>query len=812
MFRDLLLDIRVGIRGLLRRPAFAAITIGVLALGVGATTSIFTLINRIFLEPPPLVEREDRLVRLFRQSSAGYGSTLAYPDYIDYRDRARSLAGLLAWSSPVNSTARIDGTVIPVAVGLVSENYFALLGIRPHAGRFFHPDENTVPEGHPVAVLSLAAAERMFGGATGAVGRSLQVNDRTVTIIGVVPRAFRGVLPAESERDVYLTLMMLPVVSPQSSDAWRVRLPDERHNWLFVVGRLADGATEAQALAELATVATSIHAGRSEETVAVTLRYRWYPATFASLARLTTLLMGAVLILLLVAAGNATVLLLARATSRARETGIRTALGAGPGRVMRQLLAESLVLGVAGGTLGLVVSVAATRTIGGLLPVTVPLALMPAPVVLGFGLLLAIGTATVVGTIPAWNATRADVTGLIQGRTRRAGNGLLRDGLVVCQVALSLMLVTGAALFGRSLVAALRVEPGFDVRNALLLTVNLDNRGYDAARGRLFHEQARSQLEGIPGVTATTLLSVVPFRGEWSGDLGLWAGHSFAGGAETVTVGRNAVGTDYFATMGIPLVEGRGFADTDGPGAPLVAVVNRTFVRKVFPTGTAVGRSVPLLGDGGPPVVIVGVVEDATYYTFGEEPQAFVYASLAQVYQGTVTLVARTSGDPLAVAQEAQRAIHTLDPSLPLTRIETMQGIYDEQLAGYRTTANVVGLAGVIALLLASAGLFGAMAYRVAQQAREIGVRMALGASRGLVARAVLKRGLGLTMLGVGLGVVGALALGRLIEGFLYGVPPRDPLALIGAPFVLLLVATAAVVIPARRAMSVDPMIAIRSE
>lgn len=812
MFRDLLIDIRVGIRGLLRRPAFGFVTVGVLALGVGATTSIFTLINRIFFEPPPLVEREDRLVRLFRQSSAGYGSTLAYPDYADYRDGARSLAGLVAWSSPVNSTARIDGTVMQVAVGLVSENYFEVLGVRPHAGRFFHPDENVVPEGHPVAVLSFAAAERMFGGATGAVGRSFLVNDRAVTVIGVVPRAFRGVMPAESVGDVYLTIMMLPAVSPQTSDSWRVRSPDDRNNWLFVVGRLAEDATEAQAQAELATVAAGIHQGRNEETVHVTQRYRWYPATFASLARLTTLLMGAVLILLLVAAGNAAILLLARATSRARETGIRTALGAGPGRVMRQLLTESLILGVAGGTLGLVLSIAATRTLGGLLPVTVPLALMPAPVVMGFGLLLAIGTATVVGTIPAWSASRSDVTGLIQGRTRRAGGGALRDGLVIFQVALSLMLVTGAALFARSLVAALRVEPGFDVRNALLLSVNLDNRGYDAVRGRLFHDQARGQLERIPGVLATTLLSVVPFRGEWSSDLSPWAGHAFADGAETVTIGRNAVAPGYFETMGIRVVEGRGFADTDGDGAPLVAVVNRTFVRKVFPDGNAVGQSVPLLGAGGPPVLVVGVVEDATYYNFGEEPQAFAYASLAQVYQGRVTLVARTSGDPLAVAQEAQRAINALDPSLPFTRIETLQGIYDEQLAGYRTTASVVGMAGVIALLLASAGLFGVMAYRVTQETREIGVRMALGASRGVVARAVLKRGLGLTMLGVGIGIAGALGLGRFVEGFLYGVPPRDALALIGAPLVLLLVAAGAVVIPARRAMSVDPMEAIRAE
>jgi predicted permease len=427
-----------------------------------------------------------------------------------------------------------------------------------------------------------------------------------------------------------------------------------------------------------------------------------------------------------------------------------------------------------------------------------------------FAMMVSIATAVLVGTIPALRAIKADVVGMIQGRTKEAGGGRVRDGLVALQVGLSLVLVTGAALFARSFLAARAFDLGFDPRNTLVVRADLDVRGYDRDRGRQFVRDAVVRIASLPGVEAASTTATVPFQDEWSTTLRPWPGSSFAAGKTELEVGLNVVMPDYFSVTGIAIVMGRAIDPTDGEGSAPALVVNETLARAAFGTTDVVGRTVPIRGPEGPGFTIVGVAGDASYYAFGESRRAMAYGSTLQLFRPNLAFLVKTSAAPLALAKPVQDALHSLDPDLPLRAVTTLESLYAGELAGYRSSATVIGLAGLIALLLACAGLYGVMAFRVTERTREIGIRMALGATQRRVASAILRRGLWLTGLGLGLGMIGALGLGGLVRSQLYGVPARDPWSLVMAPVILLVVAVAAVLIPARRAMRVDPTGAMR--
>jgi predicted permease len=815
MVRDFGQDLRFGVRALARRPGFTMITLVVLALGIGANATIYTLAHRLFLEQPAEVAAPERLVRVFRTSGSFAGGSLSYPDYRDYREGASSLAGLAASSSPTVTAARSGKWSAQVRVGMVSENYFDVLGVRPAAGRFFLGAENRVPDADPVAVVSWVFWQERLGGEPDVVGREVLLNGRPFTIVGVTPRGFRGFEPAAPVTEVFIPILMRTAILPTTEIAWRERVEHVRENWLLVIGRLRDGATVAGAQAELATIAARIYPpepDRDPQSVLVTSHIRWNPVTHSSLARLTRLLAATVAVLLAVAAANAAVLLLARASTRSRELGIRVTLGASRIRVLRELLTESVLLGVAGGAIGLLLALAGARMAGTLLPVRLDPPPSPSGSVLMVTALISVMTALLAGTAPAVRAARADVAGMIHGRTRHAGGTRLRDGLVVLQVALSLVLITGATLFARSLMVARAVDVGFDTRNTLLVRTDLSTRGYDAERGRAFIREALGRLADVPGVNAATVSRQAPFRGEWSTTLRAWPGASFAGGAVEADVGLNVVGAGYFDALGIPVLRGRAIEESDDERSTPVVVVNETFARTILPEGDAVGHTVPLRGPDQPSHLIVGVVRDATYYEFAEQSRLQAYGPVLQMYMPQLTFVVKTAVDPTALVRPVQDALHALDPDLALTNVETLESVYAEQLAGYRTSASVVGLTGLIALLLASAGLYGVMAYRVAERTREIGVRMALGATRRTVARGVLVRALRLTLAGVTLGLAGAFVLGRFVQALLFSVSAYDTASFLIAPLVLSAVAAAATLVPARRAMAIDPMRAIRTE
>lgn len=809
-------DTQSGWRSLMRRPGFALMAAGVLGLGIGANVAIVTLADALFLEPPPLVREPDRLVRLFRSWAPGMGGSVSYPDHADYRAQTSTLSDVAASSTfTLTVTARTGESASGARLRPVTANWFDVLGVQPARGRFFREEENRTPDTHPVAVVAWGFARDRFGDAGGAVGRELRLNGHPFTVVGVVPRSFAGLEPGNAPPDVYIPIMMRNAVAPQRHTAWRERVPDLRDRWLVVIGRLAPGATVATAQAEVAVVADRIRLLDGEnsepaETALLTQDFRWNPSTRSSLVALTRTLMVAVSLLLVIAAVNVAILMLARASTRDREVGIRSALGAGRMRIARQMLAEGAILGVVGCALGVVLSLAAAPVAASLLPVPLARGLRPDGGTLVVALALSLSTALAVALLPALRASRADVSGLIQGRTRHAGGGRARDMLVMTQVALSLVLVAGAALFARSLAAARDVDTGFDAQGVLLVSVNLNNHGYDAARGRAFVATALERMSGLAGVQHATTTRMVPYQGDWTTTLEPdWSGAFPL--PRTIEVGLNVVSPGYFEAMGIPILRGRGFEAADDDGNDSVIVVNETFVREVMRDADPLGRAIPL-DEGEPELRIVGVARDAEYYGLAESRRTQVYLPLKQAFAADINFLVKTTTAPLGLVRAVQSVLHAIDPDIALSGTATLESVHAQQLAGFRATAHVVGLSGLIALLLASAGLYGVMAFRVAQRTREIGVRMALGQTRASVAGGVLRRALRLTVAGALLGLVAALAMGRLVRGMVFGVPANDAVSLVVAPLVLIAVATIAVLVPARRAMAIDPMRAIRND
>lgn len=814
MYTDFGRDLRFGVRSLLRRPGFAVLAVLILGLGIGANTSIFTLASRIFMTAPPSVASPESLIRVSRSWAPGEGGSVSYPDYAWYRDRAETVSGLMAYSpADIAVTAGVSGSATAARAWLVTDNYFSVLGLQPATGRFFLPEENRTPMTHPVAVVSWAYWDRVLGRDPAAVGSSVELNGSRFTIVGVTPRAFRGLSPAETLADFFLPVMMRPAVQPTRDAAWYRRLEDAVSNWLVVVGRLQPGVGTDAARSEL----IALHEGLKRQfpfvpqgyTVLVTSQYRYYPGTGRSLADMTSMLLAVVAAVLLIAAANVAVLLLTRAAVRAREMGVRSALGAGRGRVFRQMLAESLVLAGAGGVLGLLLALWGARAAAGLLPFPLD-STNPDPRVLAFAIGVTILTAVLVGVAPALQAARTDVMTLMRMQGGRSPRARVQDGLVVLQIGLSLVLVAGAVLFTRSLNAARTRDVGFDASNVLLLHLNVRNHGYDDERVRTFVPMVLDRLAALPGVAHASTTRMVPFQGDWTTTIQPPPGAAVSGGEDGVVVGMNVVMPEYFPAMGTPLVRGRGVEASDGPESEPVVVVNEALANAFWPGEEAVGRLFHLRGEDQPPYRVVGVAADATYYRLGEDQQFQAIGSEMQAAAPDITFVLRTTGEPLALARPAREVILAIDPNLAISRMGSLADLFEEEIGRFRIASRLVGLFGVLALVLASAGLYAAVSYLVARGSREIGIRMALGSTRALVARSVLRRGLSLVAVGVVLGLAGGLGLTQLVSRFVFGVEPRDPLTFLVAPAVLLAVAVLAVLVPARRAMAVDPMSAIR--
>jgi predicted permease len=810
----MLLDLRLAVRRLRLSPGFAALAATMLALGIGATTTVFTLINTVLLRPPAAVRAPEQLVAVYTSDYSGprYGNT-SHPDLEDFRAGAAGVLELAGHGMrPLSASTGAES--FRTVGEMVTPNYFAVLGVEPAAGRLFGAGD-----GAATAVISHGLWQRRYGGAPDVVGRELRLGGRAFTVIGVAPRGFTGSLRGLG-MEVWLQLEAARILEPG-----RDPLGNRGSRDLFVIGRLLPGADLADAEARLAVVARRLHGAEPDAWTDVTgsprvvtllpeREARIFPSVRGPVRGFLAVLMGVATLVLLICCANLANLLLARGTARRREMAVRLALGGGRGRLVRQQLVEGLVLAVGGGALGVLCAVWASSLLAGLQPP------VPVPVALDFGLdarvlLFAVGVTLVVTVVsalaPAVRATRLEGSEGLRSDTTAGGSGgrrlALRDALVVAQVAVSLIVLAAAGLFLGSLREATRIDPGFATTGTALLPVVLEAQGYDEARGRAFYEELLRRARALPGAEAASLAQVVPLgmnRLRRGLDV---EGYTPAPGEE-MEFGVNAVSADYFRTLGIPLVRGRAFEERDRAGAAPVAIVNQSFARRFWPGVDPIGRRI-VTGD----VVreVIGVARDAKYVSLGEQPGPHHYLPWAQAYEADMVLQVRTTGDPRALLPVLAALARGIDPDLPVDPI-TIEQHLGYALLPQRLGAVVLGAFGAIGAGLAALGLYGVMSYVVSQRTAEIGIRVALGATAGDIRRLVVRRGMGLTAVGLAIGLLGALAGGRLVAGFLFGVRAADPLILTAVVALFAAVALAASWIPAYRAARVDPMRALRAE
>jgi len=801
-------DVRYAVRGLARRPGFAAVVVATLTLGIGANAAIFSVVNGILLRPLPFAEPE-RLVQLGQQDPYW---TVSEPEFMDYRRGARAFERVAAYAG---SDVSLTGTGEPerVEAARVSDDFFATLGVAPARGRAFAPDEEAPGSGPaPVVIISDALWRRRFGADPGIVGRSVIVNNAPRTVVGVMPPH----LDFPSPR----TALWLPLrLNPDS-------LWTRNNHYLTVIARLAPGVTAERAGAQLNTLARRWMRDFPETyfpdkplTVAVTpVRDAILGATRPFLVAL----LGAVGFVLLIACVNVANILLARGESRRKELAIRTALGASGRRLARQLLTESALLAGAGGALGLLVAWLGARALVALAPSAVPrldLVAMDARV-LAFTAAVALATGLLFGLAPALRATR----GVAAETLKRGGKGSATGGshrtrraLVVTEVALAVVMLAGAGLMLRSLAKLRAIELGFDQRDVLTMRLSLPAAEYDDARAAEYYRELTARAATLPGVLGAAAVRQLPLERE--GDDG-WSiavdGRTPRAISEAPVATPAQVTPDYFRVMRIPLLRGRGFTAADRADAAPVAVVNETMARQLWPGAYPVGRTLRMFSEGKPWVTVVGVVRDVRSNGLLVDVPAVMYFPHAQTGASTystprsMALVVRTAGDPAALAGALRRTVRALDANVPISAVQSMDQVVAGRLASRRFSTVLLGSFAALALALAGVGIYGVIAFGVSQRTYELGLRMALGAQRRAVLRLVVAEALGMTLVGLGLGLAGALAVGYLARSLLVGVPVADvpTLALVSAA--LAGVAILASALPARRASLVSPTEALR--
>lgn len=816
---SLLRDFRYGARLLVRNPGFALAAVVSLGLGIGANTAIFSLLDAILLRPLP-VPRPHEIVAIYTSdfSSTQYGSS-SYPDYVDFK-RADVLQGLAAFQmTQVSMKAGVDTEM--AFAEMVSGGYFSTLGVSAARGRALaeSDDGSAAPL---VTVISNGLWMRRFASDPGVVGRTLSFNGQPFTIVGVAPPEFTGA-PRGLSIDAWIPIAASRALTPSRGD-WTTQ---RGSRGLLLLGRLRPGVSVAQAQAAFDVIAAQLYAAypRQWRTIRNTGRAvsvvserdsRVHPDLTRPVAGFMALLMVVVGLVLLTACANVANLLLARGTGRSREIGVRLAMGAGRGRLIRQLLTESVLLASAGGIFGILVAVWVMSTLTSFTPpVPVPIALdlQLNATVMVFAVALSIVTGVLFGLAPALHASRANIVPVLKDDTSaaRGRRSRLRSAFVVAQVACSMLLLVGASLFVRSLQRARAIDIGFDPSNMIVLSLNPALQGYDEARGRALFERLLDRIRAVPGVRSVALAESVPLELGGSRRGTVIEGYQPQPGEDTETA-YNVVGAGYFETMGIPLVRGRSLSDADRSGSLPVVIVNEAFARRYWSGADPLGKRISANGNAGPFREVIGVVPTGKYRTLGEEPRPFYYLPLAQEYHGAVTLHVKVVSNPRDVLPTVRDAIRSVDASVPVFDAKTMEDQLLVALLPARLAGTLLGAFGIVALLLASVGIYGVMSYSVAQRTREMGVRMALGAAGGDLLRLVVGEGARLTAVGTAIGLAAAIGITRFVASLLYGISPTDVAAFVFASAVLTATALLACYIPARRAIRIDPVVALRYE
>ena len=820
-------DLKFGARLLAKTPGFTAVAALSLALGIGANTTIFTLVNAVLLNPLP-VEDPSQLVSVWttdernQAAQAGFGFLQTSPmNFKDLRDKNEVFSGLTAHTGiPLNITG---GTGQPEQVfgEMVTGNYFSVLGARPLAGRGFLADEDATPGAKLVAVLGYGEWQKRYGGDLSMVGKTINLNGSTFTVVGIMPKGFKGT------NAIGAPALWVPYMTYEQTTTGFFRElaePTSRRGLVFnMTGRLKPGVSVQQAEANLKTIARQLeqeypneNQGRSVTLIPLA-QATINPGFRDNIVKAGGLLMTIVGLVLLIACANVANRLLARASARQKEIAVRLSLGAGRGRLIMQLLTEGTLLALIGGAAGLLLAYWAQGLLWSFRPPFLAadsVDLQPDMRVLLFTLVVSMATGIIFGLAPAIQASRPDLvvelkekTGAPAGSTRLFS---LRNLLVSAQVALSLVALIGAGLFLRSLQNAQQISPGFDAPHLAVLSFDLGAQGYTEERGRQFQQRVLERVVAVPGVQSATVASTVPlFAGGFARTVfleGQDASDRRAGRLVQISV----VGSQYLETVGIPLLRGRTLSDRDQPNTPNAVVINEAMARRFWPDQEAIGKRFKFFGQDFFNEV-VGIARNSKYNFIGEEETPFIYQATTQVYQPQLSLFVKAA-QPQAVLGTVRGEVQQLDRNLPLTGVFTLNEIFDQALWAPRMAAWLLATFAGLSLVLSVIGIYGVMAYAVSQRTRELGIRMALGASRSDVLRLVVMQGLRLTVIGVVFGLAVSFAITRLVVSLLYSVSPTDVVTFTVVPLLLAAAAMAASYLPALRATRIDPMVALRYE
>jgi putative ABC transport system permease protein len=810
----LIQDIRYGLRMIAKAPGFTLLGMLALAIGICGNTTIFSVINGLLFRPLTGVKEPARLVSVFTSdySSGLYGSN-SYPDYVDFRDQTDVFQSLAASQPAVFSFAG-DNEAEQLRGYVVTGNYFEVLGVSAQLGRTLQPSDDQATGALPVVISDTLWRGRFYSDPA-VVGQTVRLDNQSYTIVGVTAVSFRGL------RVGLPPAFWVPMrIAPNEAGSGR----DNRG--LEIVGRLKPAVTLAQAQSQLTTIAArlaqaypktnlgTLERPKDPKPVTVTQQSRLHPMAQVGLWRLSFLLFIVVGLVLLIACANVANLLLARASVRRREIAVRLALGASRRRLVRQLLTESLLLALLGAVAGLIL----TQWTAGMLPRF----FAPGDLdgvdfsfdwrVLAFTLGVALITGVVFGLVPALQATRLNLIPSLKDETGSYGQRLrrlaLRNVLVISQLALSLVLLICAGLFVRGLRHAVQSDLGFAANNLLEASIETEGANLNEQQSEAFYQQTLERVSGLPGVQSATLVAFVPLSGG-----GYRRGTAIEGYQrqpnEDTEINSNIIGPNYFNTMGIPIVAGRDFNAQDRTGSPAVVIVNEVLARRYL-GGNALGKR--LRFGAGQFREIVGVVRNAKYRNLREEPLPFIYTPFAQEPQSGMTLIVRTAGDPSALLGAVRNEVGAINKDVPLFAVQTMTQRIGSQLATDRVIAVLLSVFGGCALLLAAIGIYGVVGYAVAQRTHEIGIRIALGADQRDILKLIVSQGMVLTAIGAGIGLVLALAATQLLKSLLFGISATDPLTFVSVVVVLVGVALLACYLPARRAMKVDPLVALRYE
>jgi len=808
-------DARYAVRTLRRNPVFTLVVTLVIAVGIGAVTTIFAGANAYLFKPLPGASNTPALLQFDRITpDASQGTSASFPYYRYLRDQTSTLSAVAAWSKVDLTISR--GSVGRSAYGaLVTANYFSVLGVKPELGRFFLLGEDEGLLAHPLVVVSHEFWATHLGSDSSLVGKEVGVNGRPYTLIGVAPPAFLGVF-TPLKTSGWVTLSMQPALRP-------TRTMDGNAHWLWTFGRLRDGATREQAQLELTRLTTRyVKDATEQEWASKYTTSRAIPLTGLPddarkvMAAFLAVLFAASLTVLTIAGVNVAAMLSARAIARRHEIALRAALGAPRSRLIRQLMTETLVLFAVGATAGVLLALLATRALERMpLPTDEPLVIL-LPLdgrVLLFAVVLSLGAGLLFGLRPALRAARQDLQ--TQLRSEGSGSGRRRpvvsNVLVAGQLALSMVLLVTAGLLVRALQSGQRTNPGFTADGVSVASLSSESWGYDTPRAKQFFSELRTRVEAVPGVQNVSYTTTVPVTLSGS-QIHITPDVEYGAAAAPASkhrIGTNTVDADFFSLLRIPVILGRVIGTQDAAGSLRVAVINETMAKRYWPKQSAIGRT---FKSGDEQITVVGVVRDAKYQTLNEVTEPFAYMPFAQEWRSDPTLIVRSSIKPAAIAKAITQVVHEIDAALPPPKVLTLPDAMSFSLIPQRVAALIAGALGFVGLLLATVGLYGIVAYSVGQRAREIGIRMTLGAQRGDVQRRVVRDGMKLAGIGVLGGLLLAVGASQLLDAYLYGVSPLDAPTYTAMSLLFVAVTLLANYLPARRASMADPMRVLRGE